>query len=134
MSFYRKKPVVIEAVQLGWDTWSEICDFASVGQLSDGKPMGCYINEAGEAVEEFPGQPAKIGLWIPTLEGLMVATEGDWIIKGVSGEFYPCKPDIFEQTYELVRHTVPDLGMEVLDLDDPEAQAAFLGQLKIDGI
>lgn len=39
---------------------------------------------------------------IPTLEGLMIASEGDWIIRGVKGEIYPCKPDIFEATYEAV--------------------------------
>lgn len=41
-------------------------------------------------------------IYIETLEGVMTATEGDWIIKGVNGEFYPCKPDIFEKTYEPV--------------------------------
>ena len=102
MSEFRKKPVVIEAVRLGWDTWSEMCEFAGVGELSDRKPMGCYVNEAGEGVEEFPGDGARIGLWIPTLEGLMLGVEGDWIIRGVQGEFYPCKPDIFEATYEPV--------------------------------
>ncbi|MEI3611620.1 hypothetical protein [Pseudogracilibacillus sp. SO30301A] len=44
----------------------------------------------------------RIGLVIPTLEGDMLAVENDYIIKGVNGEFYPCKPDIFEKTYELV--------------------------------
>ena len=86
---YRKKPVVIEAVQLRWDTWSEMCDFIGVGKLKDGKPEG---KQNGEA----------IGLLIPTLEGLMEAKENDWIIKGVKGEIYACKPDIFKQTYEAV--------------------------------
>jgi len=89
MSKYRKKPVVIEAVQLRWDTWQEMCDHAGVGCLSDGKPEG---RKDGE----------KIGMNIPTLEGLMQAVENDWIIKGVKGELYPCKPDIFEATYEKV--------------------------------
>jgi hypothetical protein len=40
------------------------------------------------------------GIYIPTLEGVVVASPGDWIIRGVKGEFYPCKPDIFEATYE----------------------------------
>ncbi len=44
-----------------------------------------------------------LSLAIPTLEGQMIAEENDWIIKGVKGEFYPCKPDIFDATYELVR-------------------------------
>jgi hypothetical protein len=48
--------------------------------------------------EDFIGD----GIEIHTLEGTMTASKGDWIIKGVSGEFYPCKPDIFEKTYEAV--------------------------------
>ena len=90
MPKYRKKPVVIEAVQLRWDTWSEMCDHADVGKLENGKPEG------------FMGEECSIGLNIPTLEGLMKAEENDWVIKGVEGELYPCKPAIFEKTYELV--------------------------------
>lgn len=89
MGKYRKKPVVIEAVQLRWDTWNEMCDFAEVGKLTDGKPQGVQDGE-------------KIGLDIPTLEGLMRANEGDYIIRGIQGELYPCKPDIFKETYEEV--------------------------------
>ena len=87
---YRKKPVIVEAMQLRWDTWSEICDFVGVGKLTDGKPEGELI------------QGEKISLNIPTLEGLMVANENDWIIKGVKGELYPCKPDIFKETYDIL--------------------------------
>lgn len=87
---YRKKPVVIEAVQLRWDTWNEMCDFADVGKLADGKPEGVLYDEN------------KIGLDIPTLEGVMTASENDYIIRGIHGELYPCKPDIFEATYEKV--------------------------------
>ena len=97
---YRKKPVEIEAVQLLWSTWSEMCEHAGVGLLSDGKPQGCYIDAEGKGTVDFPGDPARIGLWIPTLEGLMLGTDGDWIIRGVQGELYPCKPDIFAATYE----------------------------------
>ena len=98
---YRKKPVVIEAVQLRWGTWSEMCDFAGVGRLKDGKPEGCYVDGEGHVLPDNETS-GRMGLLIPTLEGLMVASENDWIIKGIKGEFYPCKPDIFEQTYELV--------------------------------
>lgn len=87
---FRKRPVVIEAVQLRWDTWSEMCDHAGVGRLDEGKPEGVTL-EGG-----------RIGLHIPTLEGLILGEEGDWIIRGVRGELYPCKPDSFEQTYEQV--------------------------------
>jgi len=89
---YRKKPVVIDALQLRWDNWSEMCEFVGVGKLSDGKPEG--FNPQGKT--------DTIGLRIPTLEGVIEATQNDWIIKGVKGEFYPCKPDIFEMTYEAV--------------------------------
>jgi hypothetical protein len=108
---FRKKPVVIEAVQLRWDTWSEMCDHAGVGALEDGKPQGCYVNPDGTASSDppFMGEDVpsvfpdvRMGLHIPTLEGLMLGVEGDWIIKGVQGELYPCKPDIFEATYEPV--------------------------------
>lgn len=96
---FRKKPVVVDAVQLRWDTWSDMCDFAGVGILADGKPQGCYVDHEGR---ESKNSCDRIGLFIPTLEGLMLASEGDWIIRGVNGELYPCKPDIFAATYEEV--------------------------------
>ena len=86
---YRKRPVIIEALELRWDNWNEMCDFAGVGRLEDGKPCG-----------EIDAKVLK--LFIPTLEGLMTATQGDFIIRGIQGEYYPCKPDIFEATYEKV--------------------------------
>lgn len=86
---YRKKPVVIEAIQYrGHSNYDEIC--ALVGQ----ELVMEYCNEA-----DFPdGQ----NIIIPTLEGEMNANKGDYIIKGIAGEFYPCKPDIFKATYEVV--------------------------------
>jgi hypothetical protein len=88
---FRKKPVVIEAVQLTWGNWSEICEFAGVGKLEDGKPEGFA-----------PNGPNSIGLHIPTLEGVLNASENDWVIRGVKNELYSCKPDIFDMTYEKV--------------------------------
>lgn len=82
MAQYRKKPVVIEAVQLEYSTASQ---------------ENCIKFTNGIAKKGLDG-----GLIIPTLEGDMIANTGDWIIKGIKGEFYPCKSDIFEQTYELV--------------------------------
>ena len=95
---YRKKPVVIDAVRLTWENWSEICDF--VGVSAEG-PKGCYLDRTGEPIESSVAS-GMLGLIIPTLEGRHIAREGDWIIKGVHGEFYPCKPEIFEKTYEPV--------------------------------
>ena len=92
---YRKKPVVIEAIQLRWTTWNELCDFLGsiVSKDNPGRNSNDYSDTCGE-------QPPYIELTIPTLEGNHLAKHGDWIIKGVNGEFYPCKPDIFELTYE----------------------------------
>jgi hypothetical protein len=87
---FRKKPVVIEAVQLRWDTWNEMCEHAGVGRLENGKPEGRTRDDG------------KIELAIPTLEGVMTANEDDWVIRGIKGELYPCKPDIFAATYEAV--------------------------------
>lgn len=84
---YRKRPVVIEAIQFKRDNFGEIEVFAQ------GKAT--YFR-----TERHPN--GKAYCTIETLEGNMTATEGDYIIKGVNGEFYPCKPDIFEKTYELV--------------------------------
>lgn len=85
---YRKKPVEIEAVQYKGDLESikEIIDF--IGYIPE-------IIEGCETQQKF--------LKIKTLEGDHIASEGDYIIKGVKGEFYPCKPDIFEMTYEIVK-------------------------------
>lgn len=99
MAKFRKKPVVIEAVQLLWSTWGEMCEHANVGHLANSQPEGCFISpEDGTPTKDLSGN--IIGLQIPTLEGVMLAREGDWVIKGVQGELYPCKPDIFHQTYE----------------------------------
>ena len=84
MNLYRKKPVVITAVQWNGDI-SEI--IAAFGR-------------------GFEFGPFSLWLRIPTLEGDMTAQPGDWIIRGVKGEYYPCKPDIFETTYEPVEGEV----------------------------
>ena len=79
---YKKKPTIIEAVQ--FDGTDESVDWL-LPQLISG--------EIGRATNK---------LYIKTLKGVMTANKGDYIIKGVNGEFYPCKPDIFEKTYEPV--------------------------------
>ena len=83
-----------------------MCEFAGVGRLIDGKPEGCYVDSEGRGQE---GVTNEMGLWIPTLEGLHLAKQNDWIIKGIKGELYPCKPDIFEQTYEMVKENEESL-------------------------
>jgi hypothetical protein len=86
MAQYRKKPVVIEAVQ--YDGNFRCLDVFSINEVSH------FIIGTDDT-----GSPC---LKIPTLEGVMIASKGDYIIRGVQGEYYPCKPDIFEMTYELV--------------------------------
>lgn len=90
MAKYRKKPVTIEAFRLGVDPYLPdwfmdkvtTCDITTHGGINWGDPiLSCDIK---------------------TLEGVMVAQQGDYIIRGIKGEIYPCKPDIFEATYELV--------------------------------
>jgi len=88
MRKYRKKPVVIEAVQLKRN-------FAELAIAEIPKELLGNYN-IGEFAED------SCYLEIKTLEGVMTASEGDYIIKGIKGEFYPCKPDIFEATYEAV--------------------------------
>jgi hypothetical protein len=83
---YRKKPVVIEAMPFTGDNLADCLVWA----------LGTE-REAAERCQEM-GLP----LFIPTLEGEMKANPGDFIIRGVAGEFYPCKPDIFAATYEAV--------------------------------
>lgn len=78
---YRKKPVVIEARLAAANEYDVLCDIVA----------WC----GGRAIDEGKGVIA-----IDTLEGTMVVDAGDYVIKGVQGEFYPCKPDIFDATYE----------------------------------
>lgn len=84
---YRKKPVIIEAIQFedNSDRIIEIHEF-----------MG------GDTIRVNYEDKNNPYLKVETLEGIMKASVGDYIIKGVNGEFYPCKPDIFEKTYERV--------------------------------
>lgn len=85
---YRKKPVVIEAHQ-----WFKDGDHPEVRCEDEPNLIGSCVN---------CGEHSRKHAWINTLEGLHRVCPGDFIIKGVKGEFYPCKPDIFEMTYEKV--------------------------------
>lgn len=93
---YRKKPVVIEALKLNergligedwfWDAVSSNIVITHNFGKYNASPAWCEIR---------------------TLEGVMIANTNDYIVKGVQGEIYPCKPDIFEQTYEIVDDEMP---------------------------
>jgi hypothetical protein len=86
---FRKKPVVIEAVQWTGDNLIEVI-----------RHTGQNASASHYKWEEYEDIVRHEGLKIYTLEGPLMASIGDWIIKGVQGEFYPCKPDIFEATYD----------------------------------
>ena len=115
---YRKKPVIVDAVR--WDG-------KNLTEMSD-----CIGHE---------GFWHKYGqLFIRTLEGTMTAEAGDWIIKGVKGEFYPCKPDIFAATYEAVepRFTAEDQkeledGV-IAEIDKQNAHIEKTGELQGPGM
>lgn len=90
MGKYRKKPVVIEAVRWTGDNWTEMREFIG----------GDIVSWQHGGVGEEPS------LWIKTLEGTMKAKKGDYVIRGVAGEFYPCDALIFAETYEIYEPTV----------------------------
>jgi hypothetical protein len=88
VSRFRKKPVVVEAVQ-----WT--------GRNRD--EVIAFLGDERRCVVPLDGPPNALAhVTIDTLEGRMFASAGDWIIRGVKGELYPCKPDIFAATYEAV--------------------------------
>jgi hypothetical protein len=81
---WRKRPVVVEAVQYIGDNAAEVIAFC-------------------EGNADYPNDPSNRSLLITTKEGVMEAIPGDYIIRGVAGEFYPCKSPIFEATYDPVQ-------------------------------
>lgn len=86
MPMFRKIPVVVEARQFTDD--------------SSGYAVLRWINDGQHAIGREFAHWHNSSLMIPTLEGQHIASPGDWIIRGVAGEHYPCKPDIFARTYE----------------------------------
>lgn len=90
---YRKKPVVIQAMQWTGENLREIIAFTD-------SPPSIKSHHAGLMWDNYVDLVRRDGLKIYTLEGKMRAEVGDFIIRGVKGEFYPCKPDIFAATYE----------------------------------
>ena len=88
---YRKKPIIIEAIQYTGNNGQQIRDWSN---------GACYDSPV---LELRAGNPTGEYIQIDTLEGVMTAIVGDWIIRGIKGEFYPCKPDIFSATYEEIK-------------------------------
>lgn len=91
MRKYKKKPITVEAIKFTRENLEKIAKFTK-GEVNN------FM---------IPKHPrGKMTVTIKTLEGEYTATEGDYIIKGVKGEFYPCKPDIFKKTYDLVEEDI----------------------------
>ena len=101
---YRKKPVTVEAVQWTGENHAEMCEFIDP-----------------EVFEIIP----RVGLVIHTLEGDHHASPGNYIIKGVNGEFYPCKPDIFAKTYESAALTPPNEPLTLDELREMDGEPAW---------
>lgn len=93
---FRKKPVEIEAMR-----FAHLDDADAIALWCGGRRR--------TSIKPSDLTDQRFWIDIPTLEGVMSARLGDWIIKGVKGEFYPCKPDVFEMTYESMAE-VPDRG------------------------
>lgn len=89
----RKKPVVVEVMQL------KMCSARSYRKCKE------FVGDAWidhNIMQKFNPRLTEPLPGIKTLEGIMIVSNGDYIIKGVNGEFYPCKPEIFEKTYEII--------------------------------
>ena len=98
---FRKKPVVIEAFQM------------TLKRMENNSDWPGWLHEAWNKEPDEPGSlrpwgeiSPDIAIVIETLEGSMIAEPDDWIIQGIKGELYPCKPDIFEATYDRVTDDV----------------------------
>ena len=96
MPKYRKKPVVVDAFRIGIDP---IEDWA-MDKVSNNEIVIHKIGEVGQGLSPF--DHSKVYFEVKTLEGTMIGDYGDYLLRGIEGEVYPCKPDIFEKTYEKV--------------------------------
>ncbi len=107
MTQYQKKPIVVEATQW-WQNGDHPKD-GPIGEprdaafLNEGKVVRYYRSPLGDGNEfcQFCKTVMHIHGWIDTLEGGHIVCPGDWIITGIEGEHYPCKPNIFEKTYDV---------------------------------
>lgn len=117
MAIYRKKPVEIQARQLIGNAGEtmQVAEWVAANEYpwlfgNALKPETLTLENGSKPEKGIYIDPATGELVIRTLEGDMRATHGDWIIRGVQGEMYPCKPDIFEATYEPVMFDPENTG------------------------
>jgi hypothetical protein len=107
MPYFTKKPVEIEARQFVESEAAELAAWCG----------GSVV------INDLSAEPS---IAIYTLEGIMAARLGDWLIRGVNGEFYPCKPDIFEKTYDVAEAPVDPYHIEVLSMEDQPDGSALM--------
>jgi len=110
---FRKKPVVIEAIQWKGNNERDMFDF-----LTNGTKKDKMVNTEEDTfrIDLVNGGCSVGNLMIKTLEGDMKANINDYVIKGVNGEFYPCKPDIFLKTYEIAEIETEKVVQATLDV------------------
>ena len=116
---YRKKPVVVEAIQWTGKNLQELKNF--VGDSLEYDVM--------DAAWEVGKGPVIVNVRIQTLEGIHHASVGDFIIKGIRGEFYPCKPDIFAKTYESASLTPPNEPLALEQLREMDGEPVWVTPL-----
>jgi len=123
MTKYTKQPIVIEAIQyINERSLIDIIEMVGSDKVISGN-NSLYITGANcRNVEIINGE-----LKISTLEGVMVAKKGDYIIRGVKGEIYPCKPDIFQETYKKREKTHNKLNLAIDSLRDIVASDKLIG-------
>jgi len=105
---YRKKPVVIEAMQFTSESAFDVYSWVEKNTLGSFEPMSVITGKYPYPASGVSIDPRDGRMIISTLEGLHWVDICDFIIKGVNGEFYPCKPDIFDKTYEPVEEATDD--------------------------
>lgn len=120
MARYRKRPVEIEAVQVGWTTWNEVCDLLG-DALLEVNPSGAREINAEEATDTLgEAGPYYIAFDVRTVHGeIATVRHGDWLIPDAKpGTFYPCKPDVFAASYEPATAGRPRAAMiEIIERD-----------------
>jgi len=108
---YRKRPIVVEAVQVTAENALDVC-----GWINDGVDEMKQPDARSDAYQRYMfGEPQTMVVEVPTLHGDTEAVEGDWVIRGPQGDFWPVKPDIFEKTYE-----DPDLYVKRQMVGEPQ--------------
>lgn len=105
MARYRKKPVEIEAFQMTKERRASNVDWPEWLHRAWSLP---FTESGAVSCEDYPNSGGADRLVIQTLEGVHTVSWNDWIIRGIAGELYPCKPDIFEATYDAVSEEQAD--------------------------